>query len=78
MCSFEHEEYPSISVDPWFLITEYFNDDIGFLGGFGKAMQYYSMCQNICYGAQYILGYFERGIACSLSLFDMNNTPLIA
>ncbi len=38
LCSFEHEQYPSNSVDPWYLIIEYLNDNIGFLGSFGKVM----------------------------------------
>ncbi len=28
LCSFEHEQYSSNSVDPWCLITKYFNDGI--------------------------------------------------
>ncbi len=31
LCSFEHEHYPSNSVDLWCLIIEYPNDNIGFL-----------------------------------------------
>jgi hypothetical protein len=54
LCCFEHEQYISNCVDPWCLIVEYPNDCIGFLGGFGKATQYPSMCQNICYGTQCI------------------------
>jgi hypothetical protein len=54
LCRFEHEQYLSSSVDPWCLIIEYPNDGIGFLGGFGKATQYLSTCQKICYGAQCI------------------------
>ncbi len=57
-CSFEHEQYPFNNVDPWCLIIEYPNDSIGFLGGFGRAMQYTSMCKKICYGAQCIFGLF--------------------
>jgi hypothetical protein len=38
LCSFEHKQYPSSSVNLWCLITKYHNDCIGFLGGFGKAM----------------------------------------
>jgi hypothetical protein len=33
LCNFEHEQYPSNSVDPWCLIIEYLNDSIVFLGG---------------------------------------------
>jgi hypothetical protein len=31
LCNFEHEQYPFDSVDLWCLITEYLNDNIGFL-----------------------------------------------
>ncbi len=58
---FEHEQYPSNSVNPWCLIIEYPNDGIGFLGGFGSATQYLSMCQKICYGAQRIFGIPREG-----------------
>jgi hypothetical protein len=34
----------------------YPNEDIGFLVGFGRAMQYPSTFQKICYGTQYIFG----------------------
>jgi hypothetical protein len=37
LCHFEHEQYPSNSVDPWCLIIEYSNEGIGFLVGFGRA-----------------------------------------
>ncbi len=56
LSSLGHDKYPSNSVDPWCLITKYFNEGIGFLIGFGKAIQYPSMFQNICYGAQCIFG----------------------
>ncbi len=52
--SFVHEQYPSNKVDPWCLITKYPNEDIGFLVGFGRAMQYPSMFQKICCGTQCI------------------------
>jgi len=32
------------------------NEGIGFLVGFGRAMQYPSTFQKICYGTQYIFG----------------------
>jgi hypothetical protein len=38
LCSFEHEQYRSNNVDPWCLIIEYPNEDIGFLIGFGMIM----------------------------------------
>ncbi len=38
LCSFEDEHYPSNSVDPWCLITEYPNESINFLVGFGRVM----------------------------------------
>jgi hypothetical protein len=44
LCNFEHEQYPSNSVDPWCLIIEYLNDSIVFLGGFSKGTQYPSTC----------------------------------
>jgi hypothetical protein len=56
LCNFEHEQYPSNNVNPLCLITEYPNGGIGFLGGFGRATQYPSTCQKICYGAQCIFG----------------------
>jgi len=55
--SFRHEQYFSKSnVDPWCLIKKYPNEGIGFLIGFGRATQYPSTCQKICYGAQCIFG----------------------
>jgi len=36
LCNFEHEQYPSNSVDPWCLNIEYPNDNIIFLGSFGR------------------------------------------
>jgi hypothetical protein len=44
LCNFEHEQYPSNNVDPWCLNIEYPNDNIIFLGSFGKFMQYPSTC----------------------------------
>ncbi len=44
LCNFEHEQYPSNSVDPWCLIIEYLNDIIVFLGGFSMGTQYPSTC----------------------------------
>jgi hypothetical protein len=38
LSSFEHEQYPSNSVDQ--NKTYYLNEGIGFLVGFGRAMQY--------------------------------------
>jgi hypothetical protein len=38
LCNFEHEGSLSSNVDPWCLIIEYPNDNIIFLGGFGKVM----------------------------------------
>jgi len=54
LCSFEHEQYPSNNVNPWCLFIEYPNDNIGFLGDFGRATQYPSMCQKIRYGTKSI------------------------
>ncbi len=51
LCSFEDEQYPSNRVDPWCLIIEYPHEGISFIVGFGKVMQYPSICQKICYGA---------------------------
>ncbi len=43
--SFGHAQYPSKSdVNPCCLIIEYLNEGIGFLVGFGRAMQYPSIC----------------------------------
>jgi hypothetical protein len=63
LCNFEDEHYPSNSIDPWCLIEKYPNEGIHFhfLVGFGRATQYPSMCQNICYGAQCIFGIHEEG-----------------
>jgi hypothetical protein len=36
--SFEDEQYPSNSVNPWCLITEYPDEGIGFLVGLGMTM----------------------------------------
>jgi hypothetical protein len=41
LCSFEDEQYPSNSVDSWYLIIEYPNEGIGFLVGIGMTMQYF-------------------------------------
>jgi hypothetical protein len=50
--NFGHEQYPfKNDVDPWCLITEYFNEGISFLVGFNRAMQYLVTCQKTCYGA---------------------------
>jgi hypothetical protein len=38
LCHFEHEQYPSNSVDPWCLIIKYLNEGIGFFVGFGRVM----------------------------------------
>jgi len=52
LSSFGNEQYPLNSVDQWCLIIEYLNEGIGFFVGFGRATQYPSTCQKICYGAQ--------------------------
>jgi hypothetical protein len=62
LCNFEHEKYPSNSVDPWYLIIKYPNKGIGFFVCFGRATQYPSMCQNICYGTQCIYGIPYKGV----------------
>ncbi len=60
--SFGHEQYPSKSdINPWCLVTKYPNAGIGFLVGFGRAIQYLSMCQKIWYGAQCIYGIPRKG-----------------
>jgi hypothetical protein len=38
--NFGHEQYPSNSRNSWCLINKYPNEGIGFLVGFGMAMQY--------------------------------------
>jgi hypothetical protein len=73
--SFEDEQYISNSIDPWCLIIEYPNEGIGFLVGFGRVLRYSSTCQNICYGAQCIYGYLEKGNAYSLTLFGHEQYP---
>jgi hypothetical protein len=54
--SFVHEQYPSNNVDPWCLNIVYHNEGIGFLVSFCRVMQYPSMFQKMCYGAQCIYG----------------------
>ncbi len=55
--SFGHDQYPLKSdIDPLCLITEYAIEGINFLVGFGRATQYPSKCQKICYGVQCIYG----------------------
>jgi hypothetical protein len=55
LSSFGHEQYHSNKIDPWCLIIEHRNDEgTSFHVGFGRAMQYPSTCQKICYGAQCI------------------------
>jgi hypothetical protein len=50
LCSFENEHYPSNSIDPLCLITQYPNEGIHCL----LLTQYPSTCQKICYGTQCI------------------------
>jgi len=60
--SFRHEQYLYKSdIYLWCLSIEYLNEGIGFLVGFGRAMQYPSMCQKICYGAQCTFGIPRKG-----------------
>ncbi len=54
---------------------EYPTEGISFLVSFGRVMQYPSTCLNISYGANVFLGYLERGIACSLSIFGHEQHP---
>jgi hypothetical protein len=61
LCSFEDEHYPSNSINPWCLITKYLDEGIGFLVGFDRVVEHPIMCQNICYGAQYIFGIPQGG-----------------
>jgi hypothetical protein len=65
MCSFEHEQYLSNNVDPWCLIIEYPNDNIGFLVW---------LCNTPTSFKRYVLepnvfpGYPTRGNACALNI----------
>jgi hypothetical protein len=60
LCSFEDEQYPSNSKNPWCLIIEYLNEGIGFLVGFGRVtlshVKKYVMELNV------FLGYLKRGV----------------
>jgi hypothetical protein len=67
--SFEHEQYPSNSVNPWCLITKYPNDDIVFLGGFGRGMQYPPhMSNDMLWNPIYLWDTLRGGITCSLNV----------
>jgi hypothetical protein len=66
--SFEHEQYPSSSVNPWCLITKYPNDGIVFLGGFGRGMQYPPHVKQYVMEPSVFMGYLEKGITCSLNI----------
>jgi len=65
LCSFEHEQYPSNSVDPWCLIFEYLNDNIGF---------FVWLCNTLTSFKRYVLepnvfmGYLTKDNACALSI----------
>jgi hypothetical protein len=69
LCNFEHEQYPSNSVDSWCLITEYPNEGIGFLVGFGMTMQYPYKFQKIYYGTQSIFGTPHEGYCMFIEFF---------
>jgi hypothetical protein len=65
LCSFEHEQYPSNSVDPWCLIFEYLNDNIGFLVWLCNTLtsfKIYVLEPNV------FLGYLTKDNACALSI----------
>ncbi len=49
---------------------------IAFLLGFGKAMQYPSQFQKICYEAQRIFKIRKDGNACALSSFGHEEYPI--
>jgi hypothetical protein len=61
LCSFEDEQYLSNNINPCCLITEYPNEGISFLVGFGRVMQYPITCEKISYGAQCIFGILQEG-----------------
>jgi hypothetical protein len=70
LCSLKDEQYTSNNVNPWCLITEYpHNEGISFLISFGKAMQYLSTCQKICYEAQWIYGILYEGYCMFIEFF---------
>jgi hypothetical protein len=78
LCSFEDEQYPSNSVNPWCLIIEYLNERINFLVGFGKVMQYPSVCEKICYwNPMYFWDTLRRVLHVHWIFLGMNNTLLI-
>jgi hypothetical protein len=49
------------------MFTKYPHESIAFLLGFVKAMQYPYKTFEICYGAQRIIIYYRKGIACALN-----------
>jgi hypothetical protein len=69
LCHFEHEQYPSNSVNPWCLITKYSNEDIGFLVCFGRVTQSPCMCQKICDRAQCIFAIPWEGYCMFIESF---------
>jgi len=86
LCNFEHEKYPSNSVDPWYLIIKYPNKGIGFFVCFGRATQYpFHVSKYMLWNPMYLWDTLQRGNACSLNLFgheqylsnslDQNNSP---
>ncbi len=77
LCSFEDEQYPSNSVNPWCLIIEYPNEGISVLIGFGRAMHTPSHVKIYVMEPNVFLRYLEKGIACSLCLFGQEQYPLI-
>jgi hypothetical protein len=78
LCNSKHEKYPSNSVNPLCLITEYLNEGIGFLAGFGMTMYYPYKFQNIFNGTQCISNVPYKGVIHVHQIFfAISNTLLI-
>ncbi len=67
-----HEQYPFDNLDQTriqpMVFTEYANEGIAFLLGFGKAMQYLSGFKKYDMEPKLFLGYPEKGIIKSLNI----------
>jgi len=57
LCSFKDEHYPSNSLNPWCLITKYFNEGIHFLVSYEIPLQ---MLKRYVMEPNVFLGYLEK------------------
>jgi hypothetical protein len=62
-CSFEDEQYPSNSIDPWCLIIKYRNEGIGFLVSFDKLCNTTPCVKRYVMEPNVFLEYLKRGNA---------------